>query len=224
MEKFKFNLENRFSELHHDSPSDRKAIYNFYKERIEPVFSTHSMLRTEENKYSQSIIHLCYDCNIELWNELYELMIVVANHCQMNLNWSEIKHLLKFTFISTPPRGNLQPHTAHHLRALSAFNIPLIGKTEIDFYDDTDGTLQHIKRHEYTNPNILNVFQPHGVINNTDEERLILKTHLLAIPMEMAKASYMAESPLSLFDFTVPWVSRNTTGAFDHIKESDMNL
>ena len=66
---------------------------------------------------------------------------------------------MKFTFMWTKPHGKLQPYTAHNLRALSAFNIPLIGKTELIMYNRRKGknlmfpgtdVYEHA-RHEYIN-------------------------------------------------------------------------
>ena len=106
-----------------------------------------------------------------------------------------------------PPGGNLIPHTARAFRALSAFNMPLRGKTEINFYEHLEGHNpgNKIETHEYFNPNFLNVNRFHGIYNNTDDERMILKTHLMIVPWDKLVESYVGDKTVNMFNFTVPW-------------------
>ena len=152
---------------------------------------------------------MCYDCNIPLWNELYARVTNIAIKSDVKLNWDEIKHVIRFTFIWFPPGGLLPPHTAVNFRALSAFNIPLRGKTVIDFYDTQDNKpSDKIESHEYFNPSFLNVNRFHGVVNATENERMILKTHLMTVPWEKAIESVESDGTVNMWDFTVPWQKR----------------
>ena len=121
---------------------------------------------------------------------------------------------MRFTFIWMPPGGDLIPHTANYFRALSAFNTPLRGKTEISFFEhikQEDGSHrvgEKLETHEYFNPNFLNVNRYHGIVNDTDEERMILKSHLLIVPWHKLIEAYETDEVTNMWDFTVPWQQR----------------
>ena len=87
----------------------------------------------------QILYHISYDDNMVLLDEIFQVVKRIGENCGVKIIWEEVKHVMKFTFMYTQPLGVLHPHTAHNLIALSAFNIPLIGKTEIILYDRKKG-------------------------------------------------------------------------------------
>ena len=209
MGNFRYKFEDRYAETqgYDFFESDKEELDNFFKTKIKPKIGDHAVIGTDATK--QTIYNLCYDCNIPLWNELYARVTNIAIKSDVKLNWDEIKHVIRFTFIWFPPGGLLPPHTAVNFRALSAFNIPLRGKTVIDFYDTQDNKpSDKIESHEYFNPSFLNVNRFHGVVNATENERMILKTHLMTVPWEKAIESVESDGTVNMWDFTVPWQKR----------------
>ena len=209
MGNFRYKFEDRYAETqgYDFFESDKEELDHFFKTKIKPKIGDHAVIGTDSTK--QTIYNLCYDCNIPLWNELYARVTNIARNCDVKLNWDEIKHVIRFTFIWFPPGGLLPPHTAVNFRALSAFNIPLRGKTVIDFYDTQDNKpSDKIESHEYFNPSFLNVNRFHGVVNATNNERMILKTHLMTVPWEKAIESVESDETVNMWDFTVPWQKR----------------
>lgn len=207
MNNFRYIFEDRFAETkgYDGFEADKDEINNFFETRIKGKIADHANVGIDAK--NQHIYNLCYDCNIPLWLELYERVVNVATNSGVKLNWDEIRHCIRFTFIWMPPGGNLLPHTARAFRALSAFNMPLRGKTEISFYEHLEGHKpgNKIETHQYFNPNFLNVNRFHGVYNNTDDERMILKTHLMIVPWTKLVESYVGDETVNMFDFTVPW-------------------
>ena len=209
MNKFRYIFEDRFAECANDAKADREELNKFFDTSVKGKIGDHSSVGADSSK--QHIYNVCYDCNIPLWNEIYQRMVNIADRCNVKLNWDEIKHCLRFTFIWMPPRGNLVPHTANKFRALSAFNIPLRGKTEISFYEHLPEHKvgKKIETHEYFHPCFLNVNRFHGIVNNTDQERMILKTHLMIVPWEKLIESYTGNDKVNMFNFVVPWQTVN---------------
>lgn len=217
MNEFRYSFEDRFAETkgYDTFSADKDELNNFFDLKIKNTFCDHSQAGVDATK--QKIYHVCYDCNIPLWNELYQRLVNIGNKTGVKLNWEEIKHVMRFTFIWMPPGGDLIPHTAHFFRALSAFNTPLRGKTEISFYGTNDeGKVgEKLETHEYFNPNFLNVNRYHGIKNDTNDERMILKTHLLATPWHKLTEAYEGDDVVNMWDFTVPWLLKKTK---DHKK------
>lgn len=213
MNNFRYIFEDRFAETqgYEGFSADKDELNNFFDQKIKNTFGDHSTVGVDSTK--QKIYNVCYDCNIPVWNEIYQRVVNIGNNSGVKLNWDEIKHCMRFTFIWMPPGGDLIPHTANYFRALSAFNTPLRGKTEISFYEHTDDNKvgQKLETHEYFNPNFLNVNRYHGIINNTDSERMILKTHLLIVPWHKLVQAYEGGEVINMWDFTVPWQQRNIT-------------
>lgn len=207
MAEFRYRYHNWFAELNSDSPEDREEMNHFFETSVKDKISDHGSVGLDSKM--QRIYHVCYDCNMGLWNEIYARVTNIGTKCGVKLNWEEIRHVMRFTFIWMPPGGNLLPHTASKLRAMCAFNMPLRGKTEISFYERTPDHRpgQKLETHRYYHPNFLNVNQFHGVVNDTDDERMILKTHLLTVPWEKAMASYEGDTQVKVFDFDVPWAN-----------------
>jgi len=85
---------------------------------------------------------------------------------------------------------------------------------EISFYQhiiNDDGKHkvgEKLETHQYFNPNFLNVNRYHGVVNDTDSERMILKSHLLIVPWQKLVQSYEGDEVTNMWDFTVPWQQR----------------
>ena len=217
--KFKKRFGNRLIELDFDCTGYQKKINTFFDERIENKF--------EDNTGGQQTYHIDYGdiSQMKEWMWLANMFdgFLKDTNCMLDLN--EFKHLLKFTFIRMWPRGVLPPHTASFIRAMSSINIPLRGRTRIDLYEDnpddpqTHG--QSLACHHYTSPILLNVNQFHGVRNNIDEERMILKVHLGAVSMEKLIKGFQVPRAVQetyevkIFDHEMPW--SNTRGSKQRI-------
>ena len=145
---------------------------------------------------------------------LFEEMMKEMGSC---LDMQQLKHMLKFSFIRMPPYGVLPPHTASFLRAMSSVNIPLRGKCIIDLYGDRKGNRHvagdKIVSHHYTSPILLNVNEFHGVVNNAEEERMILKVHMMATPWTKLLNSFEFDDYgiANTFDFPMPWTADRGT-------------
>jgi hypothetical protein len=214
MNDFRYIFEDRFAETkgYQGFSADKDELNNFFDQKVKDKLGDHGTVGVDSTK--QKIYNVCYDCNIPLWNEIYQRVVNIGNSSGVTLNWDEIKHCMRFTFIWMPPGGDLIPHTANYFRALSAFNTPLRGKTEINFYEHLEQEDGHhkvgkkLETHEYFNPNFLNVNRYHGIVNNTDEERMILKSHLLIVPWHKLIEAYETDEVTNMWDFTVPWQQR----------------
>jgi len=210
MNNFRYKFEDRFAETkgYDTFLADKDEMNNFFEKNVKGKLGDHATVGVDSSK--QHIYNVCYDCNIPLWNEIYQRVVNISVSSGVKLNWDEIKHCMRFTFIWMPPGGDLTPHTANYFRALSAFNTPLRGKTAISFYEHTKD--EHVGKkldtHEYFNPNFLNVNRFHGVVNDTDDERMILKTHLLIVPWQKLIQAYEGNEIVNMWDFTVPWQQR----------------
>jgi len=205
MKKFRYRLENRFAELDYDAPELRKELLAYFEKHVRPLFEkSHENLNREQD--NQLVCHLCYDCNIKVWQGVYNLVKNIASDCKLPINWEQIKHTIKFTFIVTPPGGCFMPHTNYYMIAPCAFNIPLKGTTEIRLYENTDISTE-LDRHVYINPCILNPNKTHAVFNETNEERIILKTHMSVVPFNKLIETYETDIPFRLFDEPFPWES-----------------
>ena len=221
MSKFRYRYEDRYAETlgYEGFKADQEEMNHFFDTRIKTVIGDGQHIGVDSAK--QSAYNLCYDCNVPLWNELYERMVNIALKSNVKLNWDEIKHVIRFTFLWWPPHGDLRPHTAVNFRCLSAFNIPLRGKTIIDFHGkdpeaEKEGKNEPgeiIESHEYINPSFLNVNRFHGVRNEEPTERMILKTHLMTVPWDKAIESVESDSTVNMFDFQVPWQKEKVYGA-----------
>ena len=210
----RYIYDDRFAETmgYEDFEADKEELDHFFETKVKGKLGDHNTVGIDSTK--QHIYNVCYDCNIPLWNEIYNRVTNIALNSGVKLNWDEIKHCMRFIFIWMPPGGDLTPHTAHHFRALSAFNTPLRGKTEISFYEHVeqeDGTHKvgkKLETHEYFNPNFLNVNRYHGVANDTENERMILKSHLLIVPWWKLVEAYQGDDVVNMFEDVVPWQTR----------------
>jgi len=216
---FRRRFSNRLIELDFDCSTYASDINNFFDDKIENKF--------EDNTGGQQTYHIDYGdiSQMKEWMWLANMFdgFLKDTNCMLDLN--EFKHLLKFTFIRMWPRGVLPPHTASFIRAMSSINIPLRGRTRIDLYEDnpddpqTHG--QSLACHHYTSPILLNVNQFHGVRNNVDEERMILKVHLGAVSMKKLIEGFQVPQAVQrsyevkIFDHEMPW--SNTRGSKQRI-------
>jgi len=216
---FKRRFSNRLIELDYNCTQEQSMINTFFRHHIENKF--------EDNTGGQQTYHIDYGdiSQMKEWMWLANMFdgFLKDTNCMLDLN--EFKHLLKFTFIRMWPRGVLPPHTASFIRAMSSINIPLRGRTRIDLYEDnpddpqTHG--QSLACHHYTSPILLNVNQFHGVRNNVDEERMILKVHLGAVSMKKLIEGFQVPQAVQrsyevkIFDHEMPW--SNTRGSKQRI-------
>lgn len=208
----RYRCEDRFAETsgYPEWHNDQAELRELYLNKVKPYLEGHDKIGIDDD---QKIYHVCYDCNMELWDKIYQIVKRIGERSRVKINWEEIKHVMKFTFMWTKPQGKLNPHTAHNLRALSAFNIPLIGRTEIILYDRENGKnlmfpgsdIYEYARHEYIYPCFLNVNKLHGLENYCDNERLILKTHMLITPIETMIAAVEGEDTISQLPHA-PWL------------------
>lgn len=221
MGEFKYKFEDRYAETqgYDGFTEDQKDLSDYFENHVKPNLRDHEVVGVDSAK--QTVFHLCYDCNIDTWNEVYNRMTNIARQSGVKFDFDEFKHLLRFSFLWMPPGGDLVPHAASKFRALSAFNIPLRGTTLIDFYEHFPNGRRGkiVESHHYTNPSFLNVNIYHGVINEFPTERLILKTHLLAVPWEKAIESVESDADeVRLFDFPMPW----QTSRVNEYKKNEM--
>lgn len=207
----RYNLEGRFAETEgypewKEDQSDLLAKYN----EIKKVWQDHNKIGVDED---QELYHISYDDNMELWDEVWQIVKRIGERSGININWEEIKHVTKFTFMWTKPNGKLMPHTAHNLRAACSMNIPLKGRTEIILYDRKNGKnlmfpgsdTYELDRHEYIYPAFLNVNGLHGLENNEDDERIILKCHMLITPIETMVEACSSEETIRQLPYA-PWL------------------
>ena len=203
MKQLRYRYEDRFAETqgYDGFQADKEELVNFYETKVRPKFdSSHDVLKRDQD--DQIVHHLCYDCNMQLWREVYNRVKNIAEKSGVYVNWEQVKHVIKFTFLGQPPGGFFMPHVNYNLLALSAFNIPLKGKTEIALFQDNE---TEITRHEYVNPCFLNVNRPHAVFNDEPTERIILKTHMTVVPWHKLVEHYEAGTRFQLFEEPVPW-------------------
>lgn len=205
MKNLRYRYEDRFAETqgYNGFEADKQELVDFYENKVRPKFeNSHDVLKRDQD--DQIVHHLCYDCNMQLWREVYNRVKNIAESSGVYVNWEQVKHVIKFTFLGQPPGGFFMPHVNYNLLALSAFNIPLKGKTEIALFKDNK---TEITRHEYVNPCFLNVNRPHAVFNDEPTERLIIKTHMTVVPWHKLVEHYEAGTRFQLFDDPVPWES-----------------
>lgn len=205
MKQLRYRYEDRFAETqgYDGFQADKQELVDFYESKVRPKFeSSHDVLKRDQD--DQIVHHLCYDCNMQLWREVYNRVKNIAEKSGVYVNWEQVKHVIKFTFLGQPPGGFFMPHVNYNLLALSAFNIPLKGKTEIALFKDNE---TEITRHEYINPCFLNVNRPHAVFNDEPTERLIIKTHMTVVPWHKLVEHYEAGTRFQMFDEPAPWES-----------------
>jgi len=200
----KFIQKCRLAEVDYDASQEIATINDYFNRNLR-------YLRNETG--GQETYHIDYgnitDMPHWIWlANMFEQLMKDMGSC---LDMNQLKHMLKFSFIRMPPHGVLPPHTASFLRAMSSINIPLRGKCIIDLYGDKKGNRhvagEIIGSHHYTSPICLNVNEFHGVVNNFDNERMMLKVHLMATPWTKLVNSFEYDDYeiANTFDFPMPW-------------------
>lgn len=201
-DKIKKVYGNRLAEINHDISGEIESINAFFDEHIDND-------RYKKDTGGQITYHIDYGDIDEMqhWIFLTNTVEQLMKDMGSSLDFNEFKHTLKYTFIRMPPHGVLPPHTASFIRAMCSLNIPLRGKTIIDLYEDgkedPHRSGDYIASHHYTSPIVLNVQEFHGVVNNSDDERMILKVHIPIIPWQDVVDSF--SKPIKVFDYDVPW-------------------
>src|SRR6056300_152385 len=99
MNEFRYKFEDRFAETkgYDGFAADKEEINHFFETRVKDKVADHANVGIDAK--NQHIYNLCYDCNIPLWLELYERVVNVATKSGVKLNWDEIRHCIRFTFI-----------------------------------------------------------------------------------------------------------------------------
>jgi len=200
----KFIQKCRLAEVDYDASQEIATINDYFNRNLR-------YLRNETG--GQETYHIDYgnitDMPHWIWlANMFEQLMKDMGSC---LDMNQLKHMLKFSFIRMPPHGVLPPHTASFLRAMSSINIPLRGTCIIDLYGDKKGNRhvagEIIDSHHYTSPICLNVNEFHGVVNNFDNERMMLKVHLMATPWTKLVNSFEYDDYeiANTFDFPMPW-------------------
>jgi len=200
----KFIQKCRLAEIDYDASQEIATINDYFNRNLR-------YLRNETG--GQETYHIDYgnitDMPHWIWlANMFEQLMKDMGSC---LDMNQLKHMLKFSFIRMPPHGVLPPHTASFLRAMSSINIPLRGKCIIDLYGDKKGNRhvagEIIGSHHYTSPICLNVNEFHGVVNDFDNERMMLKVHLMATPWTKLVNSFEYDDYeiANTFDFPMPW-------------------
>jgi len=200
----KFIQKCRLAEIDYDASQEIATINDYFNRNLRYL---------KNETAGQETYHIDYgnitDMPHWIWfANMFEQFMKDMGSC---LDMNQIKHMLKFSFIRMPPHGVLPPHTASFLRAMSSINIPLRGTCIIDLYGDKKGNRHvagdKIVSHHYTSPVCLNVNEFHGVVNNSDNDRMVLKVHLLATPWTKLVNSFEddADHIANTFDFPMPW-------------------
>ena len=206
----KFIQKCRLAEVDYDASQEIATINDYFNRNLR-------YLRNETG--GQETYHIDYgnitDMPHWIWlANMFEQLMKDMGSC---LDMNQLKHMLKFSFIRMPPHGVLPPHTASFLRAMSSINIPLRGKCIIDLYGDKKGNRhvagEIIGSHHYTSPICLNVNEFHGVVNDFDNERMMLKVHLMATPWTKLVNSFEYDDYeiANTFDFPMPWSAARGT-------------
>jgi hypothetical protein len=201
---FKFYLENYCAELDGDFSKHKKNILDFFDE-----FKDISQYTI--GRHDAFVVDLLM--HNKHYHELYKILKLMFEDAKINIKFEEISHLFRIVFLQIKPNDVLYPHTDHRLRCQCCINIPLTNNCAIDFYekpnvkiDATDyNNFNKIDTLNYTNPIILNTNSWHGVRNNTDQNRLILKVNFPITPWKMLIDSCNSKEQLKLWDTDMPW-------------------
>lgn len=204
-DKFKYELPNRLYEINYDHSAEKKELDDFFSERIDnEYYDDYTGGGAKVRTY-----HIDYGLpkHQEDWIWLANYSERLFKSMGSQVDFMEFKHTLKFDFIRVGPGEILPPHTASYIRACCSVNVPIRGRCKIDLYEDHRRRPhlhgQKLARHEYTSPVLLNVNQFHGVVNDEDTERMVLKIHMMVLPYDRLVKSF--SEPVKCFDWQVPW-------------------
>ncbi len=199
---FKQLIANRLAEVDFDATSYVRDIVEYYDREI--------VRRDQELMSGEVTYHIDYGplADRDAWFFLTRQFVKMMKEMGSTLDFDHFKHTLKFTFISLPPQHVLVPHTAAYIRAMCSINVPLRGTTKIDLYRDNIASPhqagKHIIKHHYTSPIVLNVNQFHGVINDDEDTRLVLKVHMMVTPFQDVIDS-LGGDKVKIFKTPLPW-------------------
>jgi len=203
---FKYYLEDYCAELNGDFSTHKKNIRNFFQKNILDF--------THINKHKIYIVDLLL--HNKLWHELWYLTKDMCISANINLNFSEFAHTVRFAFLEVSPGDELIPHTDTNLRSMCSINIPLENDCAIDFYESPKykdnpkkEMYNKIDTLIYTNPIILNTNNWHGVENFTNKSRLVLKVNFPIVPWNIMVSSINNKAVNRLFAFDMPWDENN---------------
>ena len=144
------------------------------------------------------VYHLDYVYDYEIWEKVLIEVKSIIEKIGFKINLSEFAHTLRFSYIVLNNNEIIKPHRDGNIRHFASLNIPLKGKPIIDLYDEDD----KIIRVEYNTPILLNVNKKHGVINDGNTPRIILKVHFFLHSWE--KLIESLSNNVNIFD-TIPW-------------------
>ena len=144
------------------------------------------------------VYHLDYVYDYEIWEKVLIEVKSIIEKIGFKINLSEFAHTLRFSYIVLNNNEIIKPHRDGNIRHFASLNIPLKGKPIIDLYDEDD----KIIRVEYNTPILLNVNKKHGVINDGNTPRIILKVHFFLHSWEKLVESLSTN--VNIFD-TIPW-------------------
>lgn len=144
------------------------------------------------------VYHLDYVYDYEVWEKVLIEVKSIIEKIGFKINLSEFAHTLRFSYIVLNNNEIIKPHRDGNIRHFASLNIPLKGKPIIDLYDEDD----KIIRVEYNTPILLNVNKKHGVINDGNTPRIILKVHFFLHSWE--KLIESLSTNVNIFD-TIPW-------------------
>lgn len=144
------------------------------------------------------VYHLDYVYDYEIWEKVLIEVKSIIEKIGFKINLSEFAHTLRFSYIVLNNNEIIKPHRDGNIRHFASLNIPLKGKPIIDLYDEDD----KIIRVEYNTPILLNVNKKHGVINDGNTPRIILKVHFFLHSWE--KLIESLSTNVNIFD-TIPW-------------------
>lgn len=201
---FKYYNYNRLAEINYDAGREIAELNSFFDNNIEEKYG-----KLNGGDAALQTFHIDYGDPDEMedWMWLTEYFENLMESMGSELDFNEFKHTLKYDFIRMAPHQVLPPHTASYVRAMCSVNIPMRGKTVIDLYEDHEENPhkagKHIAKHHYTSPILLHVNQFHGVINDCDETRMVLKVHLPVVPYFKLVHSFY--EPVNIFNFDMPW-------------------
>ena len=86
MNKLRYKFEDRFAETkgYDGFIADKDELNNFFEQKVKGKLGDHNTVGIDSTK--QHIYNVCYDCNIPLWNEIYNRVTNIGNNSGVKLN------------------------------------------------------------------------------------------------------------------------------------------
>jgi len=164
-----------------------------------------------KDKDGVSYLQIDYIDDYKDWERILIFVNRIFDKCGFKFVRSEFAHTLRFVYILCRPNEKINPHADYNVRQFASLNIPLRGKCQVDFYEDLPQGIDsskdsiHMGLQHYENPILLNTNKVHGVKNNTNEDRIVLKVIFFLHSFELLKQSLVEE--VRIFD-SIPWYGR----------------